>query len=54
MTPEEWTAAQALALALTQTRPLLDGRELTAYPLIGGIARLSIGPAGEPFTDDQW
>jgi hypothetical protein len=36
------------------TRLLPDGRLLMVVPLLYGIARLSVGPAGEKWFTDEW
>jgi hypothetical protein len=41
-------------LTWTIRRPLADGRIIDVYELIGGRARLCIGPADIPVYDDLW
>lgn len=37
-----------------ETRDLGDGRTLFVFPLLGGRARLGIGPSREQYFYDEW
>lgn len=41
-------------MTLYPTRELQDGRTAVVYPLTFGRARLSVGPSGSSFFDDEW